>query len=123
MGKNQCAKRDITFRLLELHTTPKLAPIQKILVSTCLDNCPYWECISKCKQGTKQIGEIREFYIVGPYGSSATGEKLEIWRETVYFTGEYPTMFRRLWVTSRGGYRVSSDSCYPSLPYGGWTEY
>jgi len=55
-------------------------PIQKILVSICLDNCPYWECISKCKQGTKQIGEIREFYIVGPYSSSASGEKLEIWR-------------------------------------------
>jgi len=80
--------------------TPKLVPIQKILVSTCLDNCPYRECISKCNQGTKQIGEIREFYIIGPYSSSATGEKLEIWRETVYFSGEYPTVFRRLWVTS-----------------------
>jgi len=90
MGKNQCAKRNVTFRLPELHATPKLAPIQKILVSICLDNCPYWECISKCKQGTKQIREIREFYIIGPYGSSATGEKLKIWRETVYFTGEYP---------------------------------
>jgi len=95
MGKNQCAKRNVTFRLPELHTTPKLAPIQKILVSICLDNCLTRSASASVNRGLNKLEKSESFIslvhtVLPPLEKSLKfGERLSIsWENTPPCSGD-----------------------------------
>jgi len=87
MGKNQRAKRNVTFRLLELHTTPKLAPIQKSLFPSAWITALTGSVSASVNRGLNKSEKSESFislvHMVLPplEKSSKFGERLSISRE------------------------------------------